>query len=78
MDFLQVSMAWSTYARGISKKERKKYVCFLDDILIVSKGTDSEHKKLVTDVLEKMARENHIPQFVEVWIVFKWGELART
>ena len=48
------------------KKERKKYVCFLDDILIVSKGTDSEHKKLVTDVLEKMARENHIPQFVEV------------
>ena len=30
---------------------------FLDDILIVSKGAESEHKKLVTEELEKLNQE---------------------
>ena len=36
----------------------KKTFCFFDDILIVSKGTKSEHKKVKADVLEKLEQEN--------------------
>ena len=32
--------------------------CFLDDILIVSKGSESENEKLITDVLTKLDKEN--------------------
>ena len=32
--------------------------CFLDDILIVSKGSESEDEKLITDVLTKLDKEN--------------------
>ena len=32
--------------------------CFLDDILIVSKGEEKEHKKLVRNVLLKLDEEN--------------------
>ena len=32
--------------------------CFLDDILIVSKGSESEHEELITDVLTKLDKEN--------------------
>ena len=36
----------------------KKNFCFLDDILIVSKGSELEHEKLITDVLTKLDKEN--------------------
>ena len=36
----------------------KKKVFFLDYILIVSRGTESEHKKVKVDVLEKLEQEN--------------------
>ena len=36
----------------------KNTLCFLDDILIVSKGSETEHKKLITDVLIKLNKEN--------------------
>ena len=36
----------------------KNTFCFLDDILIVSKGSEAEHEKLITDVLIKLNREN--------------------
>ena len=36
----------------------KNTFCFLDDILIVSKGSEAEHKKLITDVLKNLNREN--------------------
>ena len=32
--------------------------CFLDDILIVSKGSEQEHEKLIMNVLEKLDKEN--------------------
>ena len=32
--------------------------CFLDDILIVSKGSEQEHEKFIMNVLEKLDREN--------------------
>ena len=37
---------------------QKKTFCFLDDILIVSKGEKYEHEQLVTDVLKKLDDEN--------------------
>ena len=36
----------------------KNTFCFLDDILIVSKGSETEHQKLITDVLVKLDKEN--------------------
>ena len=36
----------------------KNTSCFLDDILIVSKGDEQEHEKLVTNVLKKLDNEN--------------------
>ena len=36
----------------------KNTFCFLDDILIVSKGSEQEHEKLIMNVLEKLDREN--------------------
>ena len=36
----------------------KNTFCFLDDILIVSKGTKIEHEKLVLDVMKKLDDEN--------------------
>ena len=36
----------------------KNTFCFLDDILIVSKGSELEHEKLITDVLMKLDKEN--------------------
>ena len=36
----------------------KNTFCFLDDILIVSKGSEIEHEKLITDVLMKLNKEN--------------------
>ena len=36
----------------------KNTFCFLDDILIVSKGLELEHEKLITDVLMKLDKEN--------------------
>ena len=36
----------------------KNTFCFLDDILIVSKGEKHEHEKLVIDVLKKLDNEN--------------------
>ena len=36
----------------------KNTFCFLGDILIVSKGSESEHEKLITDVLTKLDKEN--------------------
>ena len=32
--------------------------CFRDDILIVSKGSEQEHEKLIMNVLEKLEKEN--------------------
>ena len=32
--------------------------CFLDDLLIVSKGSEHEHEKLIKNVLEKLDKEN--------------------
>ena len=32
--------------------------CFLDDILIVTKGSEKEHEKLIMNVLEKLDIEN--------------------
>ena len=36
----------------------KNTFCFLDDVLIVSKGEKHEHEKLVIDVLEKLDNKN--------------------
>ena len=36
----------------------KNTFCFLDDILIVSKRSELEHEKLITDVLIKLDKEN--------------------
>ena len=36
----------------------KNTFCFLDDILIVSKGSEQEHEKLILNVLEKLGKEN--------------------
>ena len=36
----------------------KNTFCFLDDILIVSKGDEHEHEQLVTEVLKKLDNEN--------------------
>ena len=36
----------------------KNTFCFLDDILIVSKGSELEHEKLTTDVLMKLDKKN--------------------
>ena len=36
----------------------KNTFCFLDDILIVSKGSKQEHEKLIKNVLEKLDKEN--------------------
>ena len=36
----------------------KSTFCFLNDILIVSKGSELEHEKLITDVLLKLDKEN--------------------
>ena len=36
----------------------KNTFCFLDDILIVSKGSEQEHEKLIMNVLEKLDREH--------------------
>ena len=36
----------------------KNTFCFLDDILIVSKGDEHEHEQLVTNVLKKLDNEN--------------------
>ena len=36
----------------------KNTFCFLDDILIVSKGSEIEHEKLIIDVLSKLDKEN--------------------
>ena len=36
----------------------KTTFCFLDDILIVSKGSETDHEKLITDVLVKLDKEN--------------------
>ena len=38
--------------------DRKNSFCFLDDILIVSKGEKHEHEQLVTDVSKKLDNEN--------------------
>ena len=35
----------------------KNTFCFADDILIVSKGSENEHKKLITDILVKIDKE---------------------
>ena len=37
---------------------KKNTFCFLDDILIVSKGSEIEHEKLVETVLKKLNDEN--------------------
>ena len=39
----------------------KNTFCFLDDILIVSKGSEAKHEKLITDVLIKLNRETSNP-----------------
>ena len=36
----------------------KNIFCFLDDILIVSKGSETEHEKLVETILKKLDDEN--------------------
>ena len=36
----------------------KNTFCFLDNLLVVSKGSEHEHKKLIMNVLEKLGREN--------------------
>ena len=36
----------------------KNTICFLDDILIVSKGSEENHFKLVTDCLQKLDTDN--------------------
>ena len=36
----------------------KNTFCFLDDILIVSKGSEQEHEKLIMNVLEKLDKVN--------------------
>ena len=36
----------------------KNTICFLDDILVVSKGSEQEHEKLIMNVFEKFDREN--------------------
>ena len=36
----------------------KNTLCFLDDILIVSKGTEEDHFKLVLDCLKKLEADN--------------------
>ena len=36
----------------------KNTLCFLDDILIVSKGSEQEHVRLIMNVLEKLDKEN--------------------
>ena len=36
----------------------KNLFCFLDDILIKSKGSEQEHKKLALTILEKLDEEN--------------------
>ena len=36
----------------------KNTFCFLDNLLVVSKGSEHEHKKLIMNVLEKLDREN--------------------
>ena len=36
----------------------KNTFCFLDDVLIVSKGDKKEHEKLVLEVLKKIDDEN--------------------
>ena len=36
----------------------KNTFCFLDDILIVSKGDEHEHEQLVTNALKKLDNEN--------------------
>ena len=36
----------------------KNTFCFLDDTLIVSKGSKQEHEKLIMNVLEKLDKEN--------------------
>ena len=36
----------------------KNTFCFLDDILIVSKGNEQEHEKLIMNVLEKLDKKN--------------------
>ena len=38
--------------------QSKNTFCFFDDILIVSKGSETEHEKLFTDVLVKLDDEN--------------------
>ena len=38
-------------AMGRTLNNSKNTFCFLDDILIVSKGSEAEHEKLITDVL---------------------------
>ena len=36
--------------------------CFLDDILIVSKGSEQEHEELIMNVLKKLDKENLAPK----------------
>ena len=43
-------------ARTLNQSKNK--FCFLDDILIVSKGSETEHEKLIMDVLVKLDDEN--------------------
>ena len=36
----------------------KNTFCFLNDILIVSKGSEQQHEKLIMNVLEKLDKKN--------------------
>ena len=44
----------------------KNTFCFLDDILIVSKGTKSEHQKLVKEVLGKLDQKTYLSKCQKV------------
>ena len=41
-----------------TKNYTKNTFCFLDDILIVARGSEKEHKKIALNVLEKFDEEN--------------------
>ena len=56
----------------------KNTFCFLDDILIVSKGNEHEHKQLVTNVLKKPDNENLELKLKKMCFLSTGSKLARS
>ena len=52
--------------------------CFLDDILIVSKGNEQEQEKLIMNVLEKLDKENLALKLSKCEFFLTGGKLVGT